>query len=264
MFKVLCSGVGIGVANLIPGVSGATIAVLTNQYGRIINECHRLLAFQFKQINYGYVIIIFGGAVLGVGLGAIPLHYVMHYYSGVAFCVIAGLILGSIPFVAISTQPMPVKNYLYQPLFYLGAILILALVFFESEGWAVSFESSTLGWFISGVVAMGAMIIPGVSGSMILIMVGTYTPILGAIKAMAIMQLLPFVGGAALGGILSVKGIHWAVKAAPNHVQSMVIGLLLGSVVFMVARSPVPLWQGGVIIVVMAWVSYKISSYGHR
>ena len=92
MYKALISGALIGIANLIPGISGATIAVMTNQYKRIMNECDQIISGQFKAIDYRYLCAIIGSAVMGIVLFSRPLHYVMLHYEEVALWAISGLV----------------------------------------------------------------------------------------------------------------------------------------------------------------------------
>ena len=75
MFKVILSGILIGIANIIPGVSGATLAVLTNQYNKIMTVCSNCISFKIKQVDWLYLFVIIGAAIGGIYLFSWPLDH---------------------------------------------------------------------------------------------------------------------------------------------------------------------------------------------
>ena len=237
MYKALISGALIGIANLIPGISGATIAVMTNQYKRIMNECDQIISGQFKAIDYRYLCAIIGSAVMGIVLFSRPLHYVMLHYEEVALWAISGLVLGSIKAVKIAHPPIPFKVQLKHPLFGIGVGSLIALIIMDANGYNMSGQASHAALFVSGMLAMIAMLIPGISGSMLLIILGTYTTVLGGIKIMSISILLPFIVGVIVGGIGAVKGVQWALRNNSVECQALASGLLMGSVIFMINKA---------------------------
>ena len=83
---------------------------------------------------------------------------------------------------------------------------------------------------VSGAVAMIAMLIPGVSGSMILVLLGTYTDVVQLIKNMDVIAMLPFALGALTGGAVTVKGIQWMIQNFTSPFESFILGAVVGSV----------------------------------
>ena len=107
----------------------------------------------------------------------------------------------------------------------------------DANGYNMSGQASHAALFVSGMLAMIAMLIPGISGSMLLIILGTYTTVLGGIKIMSISILLPFIVGVIVGGIGAVKGVQWALRNNPVECQALASGLLMGSVIFMINKA---------------------------
>ena len=76
---------------------------------------------------------------------------------------------------------------------------------------------------------MIAMLIPGVSGAMILVLIGTYADVVQLIKEKDVAALLPFIVGAVIGGGVTVKGIQWLIKQYSDHFESFILGAIIGS-----------------------------------
>ena len=232
MFKIIVSGMLIGIANIIPGVSGATLAVLTNQYNRIMSTISTGVSLKFKEVDWAYLILIGGAAVVGVFLFSFPLDYGLTYFKGYTISIIIGLIMGSLEGVKLSEENRTAKARYMNPFFFIGAILITSLTLIEPNSSGIE-SVDHWKYIASGAIAMVAMIIPGVSGSMILILLGTYGTIIRLIKDRAIIELIPFIVGVALGGIVGVKLIKWIIERYANPFESFILGAVIGSVLFM-------------------------------
>ena len=261
MFKPLLAGICIGLANLVPGISGASVAVITNQYARIMSQCDAVLNRQFNSLDIGYLIRVIGAAVVGFLIFANPLYFIMIHYEAVALMAIGGLVFGSINSVKIAPNPKPLVIQIVHPLFVAGVAVLIACITLNGNHGAVSSEVPVVVLFFSGLVAMVAMLIPGISGSLFLVVMGVYTPILNGIKTMSLSILLPFALGAAVGGIGTVKLVQWALKNKPHDCQALVSGLLVGSVVFMIVSSGNIGWLGiGVFsgMTLLSWVLSRV------
>lgn len=232
MFKTIVSGILIGFANIIPGVSGATLAVLTNQYERIMAACNNAVSFRFEELDWTYMITLGISAGIGIYLFSWPLDFGLTHYNAYTMVTIIGLILGSLEGVRMTMQNRSVKSRYLNPFFSIGFVAIASLVFVNPA--ATSSELVPAWAFvISGVVAMVAMIIPGVSGSLILILLGTYAAIIRLIKDVALIELMPFVGGILLGGVIGVKLVKWLIDRYSNSFESFILGAVVGSTIYM-------------------------------
>ena len=232
MFNVIISGMLIGIANIIPGVSGATLAVLTNQYNRIMSVISTGISLKLKDVDWVYLVVIGASAVLGVFLFSWPLDYGLTYFEGYTISIIIGLIMGSLEGIKLSEQKRSKKERYLNPFFFIGAILVASLILIQpSEAGTGNIDQWK--FIASGAIAMVAMIIPGVSGSMMLILLGTYAAIIRLIKDKAIIELIPFMIGVALGGILGIKLVKWVIESYSKPFESFILGAVVGSILFM-------------------------------
>ncbi|MEK9727595.1 MAG: DUF368 domain-containing protein [Candidatus Margulisiibacteriota bacterium] len=235
MFKIIISGVLIGIANIIPGVSGATLAVLTNQYERIMAVCNSGVSLKFKDVDWVYLLTIGLAAGMGIYLFSWPLDYGLTYYNAYTMVMIIGLILGSLNGVRMSNQSRSNASRFLNPFFGLGCLVVASLIFIDP---AVK-ETTTVSvaaLIISGVVAMIAMIIPGVSGSLMLILLGTYASIIRLIKQVDLFELVPFVGGVFIGGIIGIKLVKWIIEYYTSAFESFILGAVVGSTIYMIVN----------------------------
>ena len=120
---------------------------------------------------------------------------------------------------------------------------------------------------LSGFFAMLAMIIPGISGSMVLFLLGTYPYIIQSIKTMALGALVPVGVGAVMGGVLGILGVRWFIQYDENQFESIILGAIVGSVVvigLMIQWGSVALYQCIGMICAGVLISYSFGLYGKR
>lgn len=228
----------IGVANIIPGVSGGTMAVMLNIYDKLIDSFTGLRKHFKKSIRFLLPILI--GAGIGVVVFSKLIKYLIAYFPMPTCFFFIGLIIGSLPLVfrkSLETKFRPVSLI---PLFVLlAAMTALAFVNTESQETAVAGIQMNIGsWlylFFASAVAAMCMIIPGVSGSMILMVFGIYATIIGAISDLTkhffdnCMILLPVGLGVVFGIVFGAKLIDICLKRFPQMTFFAIIGLMLGS-----------------------------------
>lgn len=180
--KRLLVGVGIGVGSAIPGVSGGTIAVIFNLYEKFVWAVSNI----FKKFKEAFIILL--PIVIGIVIGVVPMIILMDKaLEGFLFgtvCVFAGFITGSIPKIVdeVKGEKPTLKNVLI-----LVAALLLAVGLGVASVYAKTDVSSHFlvpeVWFyfiiiLVGVVASVALVVPGISGSMLLILLGFYKPLI--------------------------------------------------------------------------------------
>ena len=243
--KLFIAGGFIGIANLIPGVSGATIAVILGVYDPLILAFKSILSRQDMKSSAIFLLCIFCGASISIiGFSSLLLDYISLREKELSFIFI-GLILGSIPIVLRLSSSTSSSNKLSikLKLFYsaLGLLLLAGLSLFTPNG----LQSITPTWantwwyyMISGIIAAASMVIPGLSGSLILIIMGIYTPILTAISSLNIVVLVPFSVGVMLGFIIMIRLVSWCLTHHKETSVWIIIGLLLGSTIPLF--SPIP------------------------
>lgn len=183
MIKNLLKGMVIGTANIIPGVSGGTMAVSMGIYDKLIH-CLTHLFKEFKQSMKFLIPIILGAGIALVGLSFI-IEPAFEYFPLQTNCLFIGLIVGGLPAVFKKVKGKGVKlSYIIPFLIFFGIVVGMALLG-GTEGEAadltLSFGSVVM-LFVVGVIASATMVIPGVSGSMMLLLMGYYNPIIATIK----------------------------------------------------------------------------------
>lgn len=201
--KDMCKGAVIGIANIIPGVSGGTMAVSMGIYDRLIH-CITHLFKEFKKSILFLIPIILGAAVALVA-SAFGLEYLFGNYPVPTNFLFIGLILGGLPAMCRKVKGNKVKaGHIIAFLAFLVLVTGLALIG-EREGAAADLHFNALNvikLFGVGMIASATMVIPGVSGSMILLLIGYYHPIIEAISSF-IRALLSF----DISGILQGMGV---------------------------------------------------------
>ena len=244
MIKNIIKGAIIGIANIIPGVSGGTMAVSMGIYDQLIH-CITHLFSELKK-NLKFLIPIF----LGAGIGVVGLSFVIEYLFDVApletNLLFIGLILGGLPAMwkRVNGNAIKVPHIVAFLLFF--ALVVGLAAFGNAEGADVVLEpgfSNGIMLFLVGVIAAATMIIPGVSGSMILLLLSYYNPIVSeinnfirALLAMdfaalwrGVLIFVPFGLGVVAGIFGIAKIIEIVFQKFPLLAYWAIIGLIVSS-----------------------------------
>jgi len=231
----------IGVANIIPGVSGGTMAVILNVYDKLIDSVIGIKKHIKESLAFLIPVIIGGG--LGIFGFSKLLKYLIENFPMPTFFFFIGLILGTVPmiFKKVLTAKDGTKKfnaYTIIPFAVFFGIMI-ALSFFNTENSSsTQIQLDFINWiylFFGSALAAMCMIIPGVSGSMILMILGLYSTVLGAIADIlknfsgSVMILIPAGLGIILGLLGGVKMIDICLKKFPQMTFAGILGLMLGS-----------------------------------
>lgn len=244
MLKLILQGMAVGIANIIPGVSGGTMMVAMGLYDKLIHAITHLKS-EFKNA-LKLLIPIFAGA----GIAVIVLSRIFEFLlanhpipTNFAFC---GLIAGSLPFIFKKVEGKKVTIGKIIPLLVFFAIVILMAVMGDASG-ADADVSFTLINVIKllgvGVIAAATMVVPGVSGSMMLMLLGYYDVVLATINdfidallafdiagiMVAVGVLAPFGIGVVVGIFVIAKIIEFIFSKAETHAYYAIIGLIVAS-----------------------------------
>ena len=247
--KLLLGGIGIGAGSAVPGVSGGTIAVIFGVYNKIIWAVSNIIK-HFKQ-----AIVIILPALLGLIIGFIPTYYLMHkalygFVFGV-ICIFAGFIIGSIPGIKdeVKNVKPTKKHYIILIVSALVAVGIgVASVLVKAD--VSNYFNNTPVWFYFVLIPVGfaasvALVVPGISGAMLLLLMGFYVPlsdfIFGTLDACFkagdwsnFGHLLGVVGCLAIGIILGFffisKLMHYLLDKYHDYTFYSIIGFVIGSV----------------------------------
>ena len=236
--KKIIAGIAIGIANVIPGVSGGTIAVVFGVYSDLIGAAS--LDIKTIKANFKIYLCLFGGMGLGALLFARLFKLVYEKFPIQTNFFFVGLIVGSI-FIIFDLVREKEKESSFTKVskivwFFIGLSIMLALYFFKGAAASstAAIETLSLGNFILlfliGFAGAAAMVIPGISGSFILLILGAYYTVIKAITDLNIPVLIPIGLGVLTGFILSARLIGFLMEKFPKITYAFILGLVLGSV----------------------------------
>ena len=228
-------GLVFGIANIIPGVSGGTMLVVFGCYDKVCGA----LSLNLKEIKKNIVFLIFFGIGFAVGLlgFAMVISWLLDNFPTELYMFFIGLIAGSAPLII---RNATVKEK-FRPVcaipFVISLGLVVWLAMLEKSGTvtaAADAEGMTafLLFFFAGLIAAVAMIIPGVSGSFIMVLLGTYKTVIDSIhlNSLNFAVLIPTGIGVLLGLVFGARLITFLMKKFRLMVFSAILGLVVGSI----------------------------------
>ena len=234
-------GFMMALADSVPGVSGGTIAFLLGFYDNFINALDSLLHSEKRMDGIKFLFKLGIGWIIGMGLSVLILTSVFESHIYKVSSLFIGLILISIPIIIKEEKDTLKRNYLNILFLILGIVIVFLITYFNSTKLAdMSLTKLTLSHsiyiFIVGMIAISAMILPGISGSTLLLIFGLYLPIITGIKDLIHFNFSSFWGLFIFGlgvitGILSI--IKLLKKALDNYrcaTVYLIIGLMIGSI----------------------------------
>lgn len=250
--RIFFIGAAMGVANIIPGVSGGTIAVVFGIYEELMEALGNFLTDKDRRWKYiKFLAILFSGSFVAIILLARVLHWSFEHYPLPTVYFFLGLIIGSIP-VVVKSHPDMKFRIDRMISFLIGLVFVVTLAYFQklSGGEAqnvtqlqISF-SDGLYYVFAGAVAASAMIVPGVSGSFILILLGVYWTVLSSLSGLTgalltdgftseMITRLSILGFLAMGIVVGIlvfsKIMSWALGYHPALTMYLILGLIIGS-----------------------------------
>lgn len=233
--KYFLCGLAFGTANVIPGVSGGTMLVVFGIFDRLTEAISGIKNI-FKNIGF---LLSFGlGAGAGILLSAKVIGTLFENFPIQTNMFFIGLILGGVPLIyKFGTSERKVKPLCFVP-FLIAMALVIGLAVLDNlniiniapqtvEGFDLMFSVKLL---LCAALAAVTMIIPGISGSFVMMLLGVYETIIGAIDTFNFFVLVPFAIGAVIGIIFGAKLISFLIKKNKLMVYSALMGLVIGSV----------------------------------
>ena len=234
-------GIAMGIANIIPGVSGGTIALITEIYEEFINSLKSfdlktlklLLSFRFKEFidhtNLYFLISVLGGSLFSMFSVAKLFEYLFDFYPEELWSFFFGLIIASVYYIALRVKKWRIGSYIF---FIIGTSIAVALALLSPSS-----ENTNLVYiFICGIIGVSGMLLPGLSGSFILILMGNYKLLMvdsisESVKLNIdyIIYLSIFILGSVVGLFGFSHIISWLFKHFKDYVLSLLTGFILGS-----------------------------------
>ena len=249
--NILIKGVLMGIADLVPGVSGGTIALIFGVYNELIT-CLSKLSFKsiiklkndglvsfWNYVNGKFLFLLFSGILLGILFFTYIIDWLIMYYSIYLWAFFSGLVLSS-TYLIYKRIKSPDYNLLLSFIFGMTISLIVSQLSDNNS----YFDYGYLYLFFSAFIAITAMILPGISGAYILILFGTYSEIISLIKKLILIiirqdfsnvesiftELLIFGSGIISGLLIFPKLIKWLLSNYHDKTLIFMIGLMIGGI----------------------------------
>ena len=247
---VFLRGMLMGAADIVPGVSGGTIAFITGIYDTLLGSIRafdlQFLAFlgrldirgAWQHVNGGFLLALLLGIATSIFSLARLISWVLEHHPVPLWAFFFGLILAS------------AVGFLRQIEGWTPAPVLCLLAGAGAAGWiafapTASLDAGLVGVFLSGFLAICAMILPGISGSFILVLLGMYGTVLAAVKSLDLLFLLVFILGAGAGLLCFSRLLHWLLHRFHQATMALLTGFLFGSLVIVWPWKQVLDWVQG-------------------
>jgi len=232
---IILKGMAMGAADVVPGVSGGTIAFISGIYEELLTSISaikfssiRLLRDKgfkvfWKTINGNFLVALLVGIFISILSLAKLISYLLENEPILVWSFFFGLVLASILFIGKQITKWSILSVV---LFIVGALIAYYITTLQP---LVSENSSPLFLFLAGAIAICAMILPGISGSFILVLLGAYKPVLDAIHDRDFKLLAILASGAIIGLLSFSKVLKWLFNHYKNLTLAVLTGFILGS-----------------------------------
>ncbi|MCL1128271.1 DUF368 domain-containing protein [Shewanella sairae] len=232
--KTYLKGMAMGAADVVPGVSGGTIAFIAGILDPLLESIKKInpslfgvikekgIKAAFMHINGPFLLCVFGGILTSIFTLAKLITYLLDTHPIPVWSFFFGLIV-----ISVIHMLKQVKGFTFGRL----ALFVVGVVF----AWGITMlnpialEMTYLNVFLGGCIAITAMILPGISGSFILLLLGLYTPVIGAVKNFELGIIVTFAAGAAIGILCFSHVLSALLRKFHDATLVFLIGLMLGT-----------------------------------
>jgi len=235
--RLLVVGTIIGIASMLPGLSAAVLAVCLGVYERLIEDIadlrHKLMG------DFRFILMIGCGLVLGTVIASFGLKFVIDNYAAIALVFFIGLIIGQLPSLVNQmdrTSPVTSGNAIA----FAVALGIMILFMVLEDSAERTFDHNLTSYIcMIGIGAVFAIshLVPGISGTTVMIVLGVFTVLIDAVTEFDFAFLIPIIIGMVIGVLGFAKVVNYAIKAHRNTTYSMILGLTLGSIGVIVLKA---------------------------
>lgn len=230
-------GFAIGSVDVIPGISGGTVALMLGIYEKIINSIFNIefgiinfilkrkdkSSAHFKKLNWKFIIFLTLGIITALIIGANLISTLLEKWPNELKSLFLGLILGSI---AVPWTQIKKKNFSIYAILSISIALSFLLL---SISYSTKTNPHLLLIIFAGLLSISAMILPGISGAFILLIMGMYEVTLNAVKNGNFVYLILFISGAFTGIIILIPILKWLFKKYREKILIILVGLMIGS-----------------------------------
>lgn len=234
ILRYLLCGMAMGAADVVPGVSGGTIAFITGIYQPLLDAIQTVdrnffrLIFQgrflqaFQRIPWAFLVPLLAGIACSIFSLAKLVLYLLHSYPVVVWSFFFGLIAASI---VLLFRDLGRRGWKEGTSFAVGA----AFAWWLSGAEAISMSQAPLMLFAAGFIAICAMILPGISGAFILVLLGQYQYVLSAVTTLNLPILAVFALGCVCGLLIFARVLNFCLRRYHDATLALLIGIMAGS-----------------------------------
>ena len=221
----------VGASMMIPGVSGGSMAMILGEYDRLIGAVPALFARNERKGAFAYLAVFAVFGLLGILIAARPLEWLTTRFSVTVMYFFLGAVIGTIPmmFRKARAQKFDFPSIIYIAV---GIAIVFSIDFIPENAIDLSVESgalSLLSQFLVGIVVSIGLILPGISTTYLLLVLGLYEPVLAALSSRNFLSLVPICAGGLAGILCLTKLLQVAMRDHPKPSFMMILGFLLGS-----------------------------------
>lgn len=247
--RAVLGGTLMGMANLVPGISGGTMLLAAGVYPQFVGAVAEISRLKFRRDSLLLLGVVIAMALVSIVLLAGPVKGFVVGYRWVAYCLFIGLTLGGVPIVWGVIRGTPGRAGPAVGWGAAGGFVVMALVAVWQSQTADGGDRTDAGFammFFAGVAGASAMILPGISGGYLLLVLGVYVPILGGIDAVKVALkardfaalsdpmldvVIPVGLGVVIGVLLVSNAIKWLLAKYEMATLGALLGLLVGAVI---------------------------------
>ncbi len=235
-------GIAMGIAEVIPGVSGGTIAFITGIYEQLLNAIKSVLgpewfrawrtgglALAWQTIDGGFLLVLVLGMAIGLVTGVFGVTHFLETYPVLLWAFFFGLIIASTIYIGRQVSH-------WSGLEVTGMVLAAVVAYWITVATPSQGNGNLLFVFLAGAIAISALILPGISGSFILLLLGMYTLIIPSLKSLlaegdlsSLVILIVFGLGCLTGLATFSRLLSWTFKHYPNPTLAVLTGFMIGS-----------------------------------
>lgn len=225
-----------GAADIVPGVSGGTVAFITGIYDRLLAsirafdlQCVRLvmradIKMAWEHVDGNFLSALLLGIATSILTLAQLVSWLLHTYPVQLWAFFFGLVLASAMVLLRQIDRWNTARVL-------SLVCGVAIALWVALSPIVNLDIGLAGVFLSGFIAICAMILPGISGSFILVLLGMYATVLSALKSFDLLFMAVFAAGAVAGLMVFSRFLHWLLQRAHSATMATLTGFLFGSLV---------------------------------
>jgi putative membrane protein len=234
LFRIAAVGLVMGAAEVVPGVSGGTIAFISGIYERLINAIRQFTPYlilrlkdeglksTWEKVDATFLLVLFAGMGISILIFASAVSYMLHHEPIAIWSFFFGLVVVSALVVSQELESFGIQTGLGIGIGVVIGVVITHLV-------PITLEPTPLMLFVGGSIAVCAWILPGLSGSFILLLLGLYGFVIEAIKSLDLLNLAFLALGAAIGLVNFSKLLSRLFSRFRNDTLSVLLGFMLGS-----------------------------------